>query len=78
VLATLGSALGLACEALLFGWLGTHWAAVRVLASAGLLMPFIVGWAYPETRGCTLAEIAPETTTAQPGRAAAHSSASSA
>lgn len=78
VLATLGSAAGLASESLLFGRLGTHWDAIRILASAGLLMPFIVWWAYPETRGRTLAEIAPETTAAQPGRAAAHSSASSA
>jgi putative MFS transporter len=60
IVATLGAVLGLACEGLLFGALGSHWTPVRLIATAGILMPLVVWIAYPETSRRGLEEISPE------------------
>jgi MFS family permease len=56
----LGGSLGLALESVLFGIMGSHWLAVSALALTGLVVPFIVGFAYPETSRRPLEEISPE------------------
>lgn len=60
VVATLGGALGLALESLLYRELGSHWAAISVMLSGALVGPLLVALTFPETAGRTLEEIAPE------------------
>jgi hypothetical protein len=60
VLGQLGGSLGLACESLLFAWLGSHGLAISALALVGLAVPFVVARAFPETSGRALEEISPE------------------
>ena len=61
--ATLGGIIGLAAVSVLFGVLGSNWAAVSVLAGLLLLVPVIVLTLFPETARRTLEEIAPESDT---------------
>jgi MFS family permease len=58
VLDTTGSVAGLAAETWLYELWGAHWSAIQALAATGLLIPFIVGLAYPETAGRELEEVA--------------------
>lgn len=60
VFSTLGGSAALAAESLLFGRVGSHATAISLLALVGLAVPFLVGFAYPETRGRELEEISPE------------------
>jgi len=60
IVVTLGGSLGLALESLLYGLLGSHWAAISVLISLALLAPVVVAILFPETSGRALEEIAPE------------------
>jgi MFS family permease len=60
IVGTLGGSLGLALESVLYHLLGSHWTAISALTLVALLTPIIVAWAYPETSGRTLEEIAPE------------------
>jgi MFS family permease len=60
VVATVGGALGLAVESLLYRVLGSHWEAISLMLAGALLAPLIVALAFPETAGRTLEEIAPE------------------
>lgn len=60
VLGTVGGALGLAAESVLYAAFGSHWTAICILASLALIAPLIVAAFYPETRGRTLEEISPE------------------
>lgn len=60
---TLGGMLGLAGEGALFSVFGSHWLPVRLLAVTGLVATLVVAYAYPETSGRSLEEIA-----AEPGR----------
>jgi putative MFS transporter len=60
VTATLGGAVGLAAESVLYGWFGSHWTAVSVLLVVAFLAPLVIALAFPETAGRSLEEIAPE------------------
>jgi MFS family permease len=60
VFSTLGGSAALAAESILFGRFGSHASAISLLALVGLVVPFLVGFAYPETRGLELEEISPE------------------
>lgn len=60
IIGQLGGSLGLAVEALLFPGLGSHGAAISLLALAGLAVPFIVAFGYPETSRRALEEISAE------------------
>jgi MFS family permease len=62
VIGTVGAALGLAVESLLYRALGSHWEAITLMLAGAMLGPLIVALAFPETAGRTLEEIAPETT----------------
>lgn len=62
IVATLGGALGLAVESLLYGALGSHWQAISLMLAGALLGPLIVALAFPETAGRSLEDIAPEPT----------------
>ncbi|MCB0060774.1 MAG: MFS transporter [Caldilineaceae bacterium] len=59
LVASSGTVVGLTMHGLLFGWLGSQWTAVTVLALIVFVTPFLVAW-LPETSGRTLDEIAPE------------------
>ena len=59
-LSTLGGISGLAVVALLFKVLGSNWAAVSALATVTALVPLIVWFAFRETAGRKLEDIAPE------------------
>lgn len=59
-IATVGGVVGLQVEALIFGGLGDHWAAISSLAAVAFAAPFIVAGFFPETSGRTLEEISPE------------------
>jgi hypothetical protein len=52
--------IGLALESVLYGILGSHWEAISLLAALAVLGPILVMATFPETRGRTLEEIAPE------------------
>ena len=58
--ATLGAALGLAAESVLYQLLGSHWTAISGLLVLLGLGPVVVALAFPETAGRSLEEIAPE------------------
>jgi predicted MFS family arabinose efflux permease len=60
IVGTIGGSLGLALESVLYYMLGSHWTAISALTLVALLALIIVAWAYPETSGRTLEEIAPE------------------
>lgn len=60
VVATIGGGIGLALESVLYGILGSHWEAISLLAALAVLGPILVMATFPETRGRTLEEIAPE------------------
>lgn len=60
VFATLGGSAALAAESILFARVGSHANAISLLALAGLAVPLVVAFAYPETRGRELEEISPE------------------
>ncbi len=60
IFSTLGGSAALAAESVLFGSLGSHATAISLLALVGLAVPFLVGFAYPETSGRELEEISPE------------------
>ena len=62
IVATLGGALGLAVESILYRALGSHWEAISIMLVGAFLAPLIVALAFPETAGRTLEEIAPEST----------------
>jgi MFS family permease len=57
---TLGIVGGLGAVSLLFGVLGSNWAAIMALGALVLLAPVIVWLGFPETSGRSLEEIAPE------------------
>ena len=57
---TIGGALGLAAESLLYEVLGSHWSAISLLLLIVAIGPLIVAVAFPETAGISLEEIAPE------------------
>jgi putative MFS transporter len=56
IAATVGGVAGLAVESLLYGFFGSHWTAVSVLAVFALFAPFIVAL-FPETSGRELEDI---------------------
>jgi len=56
IAATVGGVAGLAVESLLYGYFGSHWTAVSVLAVFALFAPFIVAL-FPETSGRELEDI---------------------
>jgi MFS family permease len=60
VVGTIGGAVGLTVESLLYGIFGSHWTAISVLVSLVLLAPLIVWAFFPETSGRALEETAPE------------------
>jgi len=60
VVGTLGGALGLGLESVLYGVTGSHWSAISLLLGVTLLAPLIVAFALPETAGRSLEEISPE------------------
>ena len=57
---TIGGALGLAAESVLYEELGSHWSAISLLLLIVGIGPLIVAVAFPETAGICLEEIAPE------------------
>ena len=57
---TIGGALGLAAESVLYEELGSHWSAISLLLLIVAIGPLIVAVAFPETAGICLEEIAPE------------------
>ena len=60
VFATLGGALSLVTESLLFGVLGSHGSALSLMVLGALAAPFLIAWLLPETAGRALEEISPE------------------
>jgi MFS family permease len=52
-----GTVAGLALVSVLFGWLGSNWAAIGVLAGASVAVPLLVWLMFPETARRTLEEI---------------------
>ena len=60
VFATLGGALSLVAESLLFGVLGSHGSALSLMVLGALAAPFLIAWLLPETAGRALEEISPE------------------
>jgi putative MFS transporter len=60
VVATVGAALGLALESVLYAELGSHWTAIPMLAALGLACPLLIALFFPETAGRRLEEISPE------------------
>ena len=59
---TVGIVVGLGAVSALYGWLGSNWTSIAVLASGALLTALLVALTFPETAGRTLEEIAPEPT----------------
>ena len=60
IVATVGAALGLVLESVLYRASGSHWTATSLLMLSAGAGPFIVAFAFPETAGRSLEEIAPE------------------
>lgn len=60
VVGTLGGSLGLLLQSVLYGMVGSHWTAIRILAAMAVIAPFIIMATYPETAGRVLEDIAPE------------------
>jgi MHS family metabolite:H+ symporter-like MFS transporter len=60
IVGTLSGVLGLALESVLYSATGSHWTAVSILLAFGLISPFIIAFAFPETAGRSLEEISPE------------------
>ncbi|MGE3540668.1 MAG: MFS transporter [Candidatus Tectimicrobiota bacterium] len=60
MLSTLGGVAGLALEGVVYDLVGSHWSAISLLALVLWLAPCVVALAFPETRGRSLEEIAPE------------------
>lgn len=60
VIATVGGALGLAVESVLYRALGSHWQAISLMLAGAFAAPLIVAIAFPETAGRSLEDIAPE------------------
>ena len=60
IIATVGGALGLVTESILYGVLGSHWDAVSWMVILALAAPLIVMFFFPETSRRLLEEIAPE------------------
>ena len=60
IIATVGGALGLVTESILYGVLGSHWDAVSWMVILALAAPVIVMFFFPETSRRLLEEIAPE------------------
>jgi MFS family permease len=63
-----GAVAGLALVSVLFGAMGSNWAAIISLASICLVAPLLIRATFPETAGRTLEEIAPERPAAAPVR----------
>jgi predicted MFS family arabinose efflux permease len=59
-LGTVGAVLGLSLESALYVLLGSHWAAISVLATLALAAPLAVLRELPETSGRALDEISPD------------------
>jgi MFS family permease len=57
VAGTIGGVLGLYAESILYGYFGSHWTAISVLAALALFAPLIVRL-FPETSGKELEQIA--------------------
>ncbi len=62
IASTLGGVLGLWIESILFGVLHSHWSAISLLMTVGLVAPLIVWTFFPETSGRELEDISPERT----------------
>jgi MFS family permease len=60
IVATIGASIGLALESFLYGMMGSHRAAISLLATLAVLGPIIVAVTFPETSGRALEDIAPE------------------
>ena len=60
VFVTIGGALSLMTESILFGVLGSHWEALSLMVLGSLAAPVMVLWLLPETSGRVLEEISPE------------------
>jgi putative MFS transporter len=60
IVGTVGGAVGLTVESLLFGVFGSHWTAISVLVSLVFVAPLLVWAFFPETSGRALEETAPE------------------
>ncbi len=60
LVATLGGALGLALESVVYGWTGSHSGAVMLLAGLVLVAPLVILGFLPETAGRSLEDIAPD------------------
>ena len=63
IIGTIGGALGLMTESILYGVLGSHWEAISWMVVLALLAPLIVYRFFPETSGRQLEETAPERAT---------------
>ncbi|MGH7985026.1 MAG: MFS transporter [Candidatus Binataceae bacterium] len=66
VAGTLGGALGLALESVLYRASGSHWSAIRHLTIFWMIAPVIMFLFFPETAGSELESIAPEAPSRQP------------
>ena len=62
IVGTIGGALGLITESILYGIFDSHWNAVSIMVIGALFAPFIVLYFFPETSGRELEEISPEKT----------------
>ncbi len=60
MLGQIGGSLGLAVESLLFAALASHAKSISLLAVAGLAVPFLVAFCYPETSRRRLEDVSPE------------------
>lgn len=60
IVGTIGGALGLITESILYGIFDSHWDAVSIMVVGALFAPFLVLYFFPETSGRQLEDISPE------------------
>ena len=73
MVATLGGALSLMTESILFGTMSSHGDALSLMVIGSLAAPLMVLWMFPEPSGRVLEEISPEKYPSEAGVSRFHS-----